>query len=451
VISATPAPTPTIREDHPTGGVLGLLPELGRDALGLLTRCSREYGDLVRIRLGLTRAIVVGHPDLVEEVLVTRNADYRKGESTRRLGSLLGNGLLLSEGEFWLRQRRLMQPAFHRQRLQQMVEIMTGASEEMAATWRDGEVRMINLDMQEVALHIVGRALFGRDVAEADLNVIRRSGLVMNEHFRSRLYSLLTVVPDTVPTPGNRRYQVAVRGLEEVVLRIIGERRASGQPGEDLLGMLLSARDDQGRGMTDRQLRDEVLTLLLAGHETTALALTWAWVLLAGRPEAEARLHASVDAGQLAYAENVVTETLRLYPTAWAISREALRDTHIGGQPVARGTMVLIVPWSIHRDPRFFEEPDAFRPERWADGLMDRLPRFAYLPFGGGQRVCIGSAFAQQEATLVLSTLARRFSLSLANPTVPIEPYPVVTLRTREDVPMRLVSRNPTRLTADTV
>jgi cytochrome P450 len=217
--------------------------------------------------------------------------------------------------------------------------------------------------------------------------------------------------------------------------------------------MLLAARDEAGRGMNDRQLRDQVLTLLLAGHDTTALALTWAWVLLSRHPEVEARLHdeldqvlasgppSPADLPQLKYTDAIVTETLRLYPTAWAIAREAIRDTQIGGSPVAKGTTILIVPWVMHRDARFFEEPDTFRPERWLDGLADRLPRLAYLPFGGGQRVCIGSSFAQIEATLILSTLAREFGLRLADPSRPVEPWPVVTLRTRADVPMHLTRR----------
>jgi cytochrome P450 len=443
---------PSIGTEAPQGGVLGLLPELSSDALGLLTRVTRDYGDLVHIRLGLTPVLVVGHPDLVEEVLVTRNHDYRKGEQTRRLGSLLGKGLLLSEGDFWLRQRRLMQPAFHRQRLARMAATMIDCAVATAESWCDGEVRAINIEMQELTLRIVGRTLFGTDVGE-DLACIRHSSLVVNEHFRSRLYSLLTLLPDGVPTPGNLRYQAAVRDLDQLVLRIIAERRASGEYGEDVLGMLLSARDESGRGMDDRQLRDEVLTLLLAGHDTTSLALTWAFVLLANNAEVDAALHAdlaavlggrnptSADASQLRYADRVVSETLRLYPTAWAIGREALRDTSIGGQPVRAGTTVVMVPWVMHRDPRFYEEPEVFRPDRWENGLAERLPRFAYLPFGGGQRVCIGANFAQLEATLLLAAIAQRIRLELLEPQQQVEPWPVITLRTKADVPMRLTSR----------
>ena len=451
--SVPKAPPPAIGHAVPSYGLLGLLPELSRDALGLLTRCTRDYGDFVRVRLGLSRAILIGHPDLVEEVLVTRNHDFRKNLGTRRLASLLGQGLLLSEGDFWLRQRRLMQPAFHRQRIAAMADAMTGAAVGMLQGWQAGQVRDIGREMTELTLRIVARTLFGTDVG-ADLARIRNSSQAMTDHFRSRLYTLLILLPDSVPTPGNLRYRRSVHDLERLVYRILGERRSSGEHGDDLLGMLLSARDDDdGSGMTDRQLRDEVMTLLLAGHDTTALALTWAWVLLAQHPPADSRLHAEVDAvldrrlptaadvARLSYVEHVLTETLRLYPTAWAIGREAVRDTTIGGERVPRGTTILMSPWVIHRDPRFYAAPDEFRPERWADGLAARLPRYAYVPFGAGQRVCIGSGFAQLEAVLLLATIAQRFRLELADPAQPIEPLPVVTLRARQPVRMKLSAR----------
>jgi cytochrome P450 len=443
---------PSIGTAAPKGGVLGVLPEFERDSLGLLTRCTREYGDLVRIRLGLTPAMVVGHPHLVEEVLVTRNHDYRKSMSTRRLGSVLGNGLLLSEGDFWLRQRRLMQPAFHRERLARMGEAMVASALEVTDAWQDGDVRAINQEMIEIALRIVARTLFGTE-ADEDLKRIRRTSPVMNAHFRSRLYTMYILLPDSVPTPGNLRFRAARLDLDQMVYRIVSERRASGETGNDLLGMLLAARDEDGHGMTDRQLRDEVMTLMLAGHDTTALALTWAWVLLARHPEVadrlcaeldtvlDGRLPTAADMPHMKYASYVISETLRLYPTVWATGRESVRETQIGGQHIPKGMSVLIVPWAMHRDPRFFDAPDEFRPERWADGLAERLPRYAYLPFGGGQRRCIGSSFALMEATLVLCSLAQRFRLELADADKPIEPWPVVTLRTRDDVIMRVSSR----------
>jgi cytochrome P450 len=446
------SPPPVIRAGGPRGGVLGLLPEIDRDPLGVLTRCTREYGDFVPLRLGLTPAILVGHPALAEEVLVTRNHDFRKHVGARRLGTLLGNGLLLSEGTFWLRQRRLMQPAFHRQRLAAMADTMVATTAALLDTWQVGDTRDIHGEMIELTLRIVARALFDTDVGE-DLALIRRSNRVVTEHFRSRLFTLLILLPDGVPTPGNLRYRRAVRDLDQLVYRIVAERRASGDRRGDLLGLLLAARDDTGAGMTDRQLRDEVLTLLQAGHDTTAMALTWAWVLLARHPAARAALEAELrtvlggrlptaaDLPRLRRVEQVVSETLRLYPTAWVFGREAVRDTEIGGQPVAKGMTILISPWVLHHDPRFFADPDVFRPERWADGLAQRLPRYAYLPFGGGQRICLGAGFAQMEATLLLATIAQRFRLELARPAEPVVPWPVVTLRPRGPVEMRLVAR----------
>jgi cytochrome P450 len=443
-----------IEADGPTGGVFGQLPELERDALGLLTRSAREYGDFVHLRLGFTDAVLISHPDLIEEVLVTRNHDFRKHQGTRRLGSLLGNGLLLSEGDLWLRQRRLMQPAFHRQRLAAMADAMVAIASATLDGWRPSETRDIQLEMTELTLRIVGRTLFGTDVGE-DLARIRSSSQVMTDHFRSRLFSLMILLPDWVPTPGNRRYGRAVHDLDRLVYRIIAERRrsAAADAAPDLLSLLLAARDEAGSGMTDRQLRDEVLTLLLAGHDTTALALTWAWVLLAQHPASQVPLKAELDhvlAGRLAtaadvqrlrWADHVITETLRLYPTAWVLGREAVRDTRIGDQRVARGTALLMSPWVVHRDRRWFDEPDAFRPERWADGWAQRLPRFAYFPFGGGQRVCLGESFARLEATLLLATIAQRFRLDLDAPDRPVKPWPVVTLRTRGGVPMTVASR----------
>jgi cytochrome P450 len=449
----TPSPSlPSIGRVAPKGGPLGLLPEVSRDALGFMTRCTRDYGDFVRVRLGLTPCVVIGHPDLVEEVLVTRNHDYRKGFATRRLGSLLGKGLLLSEGDFWLRQRRLMQPAFHRQRLSMMADQMVETASTVLDGWHDGETRAINQEMTEVTVRIVGRTLFGTDVGE-DLDRIRAASRASNEHFRSRLFTMLTLVPDTVPTPGNLRYQRALHDLHTLVKRITAERRKSGIDGDDLLGMLLSARDDTGRGMDDRQLRDEVLTLLLAGHDTTALTLTWAFVVLARYPEVEERLHNEIraaigdrpptpgDVSSLTFVEQVVTETLRLYPPAWAMGREALRDTEVGGQRVPRGTTVLISPWALHRDRRFWSEPETFAPDRWSNGSAQPAPRYAYVPFGAGQRVCIGANFAQLEAMLVLTTISQRYKLEMADAAREVEPWPVVTLRTRGDVLMRLCGR----------
>ncbi len=454
-VSGEPRATHPVRIGtvHPRGGVFGLLPELSRNPLGLFERCARDYGDLVHLRLGLTRMVLINHPDLVEELVVTRNRDFQRGLRSQHLSSALGNGLLVSEGDLWLRQRRLMQPGFHRQRVEVMGGSMVAIASNVIDRWLPGESRDIYDEMTEITLQIAARTLFGADVGQ-DLARIRRSASTMTDHIRSRLFTLMLLVPDSVPTPGNVRYAAAVRELDTLIYRHIAQRRAAtGTLAYDLLDMLLAARDEAGAAMTDRQVRDEVITIMSASYDTTALALTWAWVLLAQHPAVAARLFANIDAvlgerlptasdlARLPQVKQVVTETLRLYPSTWAIGREAVNDTWLGGQRIRKGTTVLLSPWLLHRDARFFDQPAMFRPDRWADGLAERLPRFAYAPFGGGQRVCIGSEFAQLEVALVLTTIAQRFRIALNNPTRAPEPMPVLTLQPRGGVPVTLAPR----------
>lgn len=439
---------------HPRGGVLGLLPELKRDPLGLLERCARNYGDLVRIRLGLTPFVLINHPALVEEVLVSRQRDFRKNLSGR-LGSALGNGLLVSEGEFWLRQRRLMQRAFHRQRVDAMLETMVSFTCQVLDEWRAGEVRDVYRELMDLTLQIAASTLLGTNVG-ADLERIRRSSDIMTEHYRSRLFTLMMLVPDGVPTPGNRAYAAAVRELDVLIYRLIAERRAAlntQEPAADLLNLLLTPGDATGEGRSDRQVRDEVITMMSAAYDTTALAVAWAWVLLDANPSARTRLYREVDAAldgglprttdmsRLSYVEHVVAEALRLYPGAWVIRREAVYDTEIGGQRVAKGTNVLLSPWVLHRDARFFSEPLEFRPDRWSDGLAVSLPRCAYIPFGAGQRTCIGSGFAMAEATLILTLMAQRFHVELEDSSRAVKPVPVLTLQPGGRILARLAQR----------
>jgi cytochrome P450 len=474
---------------------------MGRDPLAFLTQCAREYGDFVPLRLGLRRGFLLNHPDLIEEVLVTQQRNFVKSPAVRRL-RVLGNGLVSSEGGFWRRQRRLMQPAFHRRRIAAYGEAMVALTERMldgptapsgaagaragatagaraagaegqgpdGATggWRDGEARDVLPEMMGLTMAIVTRTLFGADVPAAAQG-IGPALTEIGEHFNSRIYSLLFWLPDWVPTPGNLRVARAIRRLDAVIYSLIGRAAAgdgSGAGGDDLLSLLLHAQDEDGSRMTDRQLRDEVMTLFLAGHDTTSLALSWTWYLLAQHPQAEARLHAELaevlgdraptvaDLPRLRYAEHVITEALRLYPPVWAISREALADCRIGGRHVPRGSLLTISPWVLHRDSRFFDEPEEYRPERWAESPIEsegltadsrhtpakRLPRFAFFPFGGGPRVCIGNTFAMMEAVLVLATIAQRFRLT-AVPGHPVVPQPYVTLRPRSGIKMVLHRR----------
>lgn len=443
----------TPRPPGPPGHLLvGNLPEFGRDILGFLLSCARDYGDVVPVRLGAWPGLVVSRADLVEEVMAVRYQSFHKHSFFfRHVTAIFGNGLLTSEGDLWLRQRRLAAPAFHRERVAAYGQVMTALTEAHVASWRPGDRRDLHREMMALTLQIAARTLFGaeiggdvvREVGEAFDVVVTEIAARFRRPFR---------IPDSVPIPGNLRYTRGVRRLDRLVYGLIEDRRRDGRDHGDLLSMLLAARDEDGSQMSEEQLRDEVITLFLAGHETTALSLCWTFYLLSRHPAARAALEAELDAvlggrppaaadlPQLKYAEAVVNESLRLYPPAYALGREAVEDSEVGGVPVPKGTTVYMSPWVLHRDPRSFEDPEAFCPERWTGGLARRLPRCAYLPFGGGPRLCIGQAFAIMEGVLILAAVARRFRLTL-DPDVAIEPFPTITLRPQGGVFMRVEER----------
>ena len=404
------------------------------------------------VRFGPRRGLLLYHPDAIEEVLVTRNRDFIKSPGVRLLSRLLGKGLLLSEGTTWLRQRRLMQPAFHRQRVAVYGEVMTSLTVRRLADWRDGDVLDAHAEMMALTQAIVAKTLFDADVSDESYAIAEASN-VLGEDFGKRLGSLLQLLPDWVPTPANLRRGRAIRRLDEVVYRMIAARRLRREDRGDLLTMLLNAQDaDDGSRMTARQVRDEVMTLFLAGHETTAMALSWTWYLLSRHPEVDARLADELrsvlggrlpsvaDLPKLTYTEMIVNESMRLYPPAYGIAREAVNPSEVAGYPIAPGLIVIMPTWVVQRDGRWFDEPEVFRPERWADGLASRLPRFAYFPFGGGPRQCIGNAFALMEAALILAAIAQRFRLTL-EPGQRVTPTPYVTLRPEPGLRMRLARR----------
>ncbi len=435
----------------PARGFYGNLREFSADRLGTLARWGRDYGDVVSARLGPKRAIFLYHPDLVEEVLVHQNRKFIKHFRLRQAKMTLGEGLLTSEGEFWRAQRKLMQPAFHRDRIAAFGDVMVEFAERSIGSWSDGETRDILVDMMRLTLEIVAKALFGAELGDEWTEVSAAMETLMRNFAASTARPL--VLPRWLPIPSNLRSAAAVRRLDRVLFQIIARRRQGGEDRGDLLSMLLHARDDEsGRRMTDRQLRDECMTLFLAGHETTANALSWAWYLLARNPEAEARLHEELDrvlAGRsptfadlphLTYTDSVVNESLRLFPPAWMPGREPIEPVDLGGYPIARGTTIFMPASVIHRDPRWFDDGDAFRPERWADGLLQRIPRYAYFPFGGGPRICIGNNFALMEAALVLATIAGRYRLRLA-PHAVVEPLASMTLRPAHGLEMSVHKR----------
>jgi cytochrome P450 len=443
------APLPSGPRGH---GLLGSLGDLNRDQLGFYARCAREHGDVVPVRLGPNRCLLIYHPDAIEEVLVARNRDFIKSRGVRVLQGLIGDGLVVSEGELWLRQRRLMQPAFHRQRVAAYGEVMAAYAARQAAGWQDGAVLDIHEEMMAVTRAVVARTLFDADVSD-EARAIGDAAETATEFFGRRMQSLLQLVPLWFPTPANVRARRAIGRLDQLVYRIIADRRRSAQDRGDLLSILLQARDaDDGSRMTDQQVRDEVLTLFLAGHETTAGALSWTWYLLAQHPEVEARLADELgailggrpptvaDLPALRYTEMVVTESMRLYPPAYALGRQAARATEVAGHPIAPGVIVIMPTWVVHRDARWHDEPETFRPERWADDAARRLPRFAYFPFGGGPRQCIGNTFATMEAVLILAAIAQRFRLTLV-PGPPVEPRPYITLRPKPGIRVRLERR----------
>ena len=432
----------------PKGTLLGgTMREYGTDPTGSMRRWRDAYGDFVPVRFGPFRAHVAFGPAEIDELLTDRAVDFRKSFGTRMLIPLLGNGLLTAEGEEWLRHRRLASGAFHRDRIAGYGRTMSRYAEDAADRWSDRERVDLHEEMTALTLRIVARTLFDTDVTPR-IEELARLGSEIQDFYYGRFASLRFLIPTWLPTPGNRRLARAIKRLDDVVYGIIRERRPGDDRG-DLLSMLLLARDEGGVGMSERQVRDEVMTLLLAGHETTAIALTWAFMLLDRHPEARTRLQAELgdvlgdrpaapdDVSALAYTQAVVNETLRLYPPAYVTGREAIRPTTVGGIPIPKRHIILISMYATHRDPRFFPEPDEFRPERWLDGLEKRLPRGAFIPFGMGSRKCVGSSFAMMEATLLLATIARRWGFQLDPTEVPT--HPAITLRPAMAMPAVMV------------
>ena len=422
--------------------IMGVMRDFNRDMLEFITRC-RDYGDVVHTRYLWVHAFFLYHPNDIESMLVTNAKSYRKAQSFRSpfFHRLAGNGLVTSDGEFWRRQRRLAQPAFHRQRINSYGDVMVQYTQRAIATWKHGEHRDVARDMARLALEIVVKTLFNSDVSkDADHVGATLSELV--KPFASQA-TLKWILDNRLPTPGHRKYFNEVAEIDRIVFRIIAERRASGYDQGDLLSMLLEAQDEDGTQMTDKQLRDEVITLFVAGHETTALSLAWSWYLLANHPQAEQKFHRELDevlAGRapnvsdlprLKYTEMIAKEAMRLYPPAYAVGREAAEETEIGGFRVPKGTQLFAFPWVTHRDARYFDEPEAFKPERWEN--PEQIPKYAYFPFGAGPRQCIGNYFAMMEIVLLMATIGQRFRFSL-DPSHKVEVLPVLSLRPKNGI-----------------
>jgi cytochrome P450 len=425
--------------------------EFNRDMLGFIER-MRDYGDVVRMRFFYLTVHFLYNPDHIEYVLSTNAKNFIKSRSLRTpfFKRLVGNGLLTSEGEEWKRQRRLAQPAFHRQRISAYGDVMVEYTERMISGWSDNEVRDIHRDMMRLTLEIVVKTLFDADIS-GDADKVGRVLSTMVKPFASQA-TLKWIADNRLPTPTHRRFNAAAREIDEIVYRLIAERRAGGCDRGDLLSMLVAARDEDGSQMSDRQLRDEVMTLFLAGHETTALTLSWAWYLLAQNPEVEKNFHAELDQvlggrlptvadmPRLQYTEKIAKESMRLYPPAYAVGREAVEDFELGGYRVPAGSQLFMFQWAMQRDPRYFTEPNRFYPERWTEEFTSRLPKYAYFPFGGGPRVCIGNYFALMEVVLLLATIGQRFRFSLL-PEHPVSLMPAMSLRPADGIKVKVQNR----------
>jgi len=436
---------------HHTPSLLGSASEIQRDPLGFLLR-TQQLGEVVRLRFLFSPAYLISHPESIKYVLQEHARNYNKDLITYTMFQpFLGQGLLTNDGQSWLHQRRLIQPAFHRTRLATYGTLMTEATVAMLERWQACSERGVPLQMEEemmrLTLRIVGQALFSLDLSQ-ETSTVGPAVTTVLKLFGD--YVFRPFPPLGVPTPRNRRMQVAIRAIDQLVYRMIAERRTLQTDTGDLLSMLLLAQDEEtGQGMTDRQVRDEILTLLLAGHETTANTLTWTWYLLSEYPEIERRLHAELnevlggrvptveDLPDLKYTRMVLEEALRLYPPAPLLSRKAIADDELQEYPIAANSMIMISPYAMHRHPAFWEEPEQFDPERFTSERSAARPAYAYFPFGGGPRICIGNHFAMMEAQLILSTVAQRYQLRLI-PGHPVEAQMVVTLRPRSGLPMTI-------------
>ena len=441
--AVAPGPKPTLLDS--------LIYRPGRDPLMFFTSLARQYGDVVQYRMAGERVFLITDPQYIKDILVTHNRNFTKSRGLERTKRILGNGLLTSEGAVHLRQRRLMQPAFHRDRIAGYGRTMVEYADRMRCGWRDGTTLDIAREMNRLTLSIVGKTLFDADVESQAASVGEALTGVM-ESFWTTLLPFADLL-ERLPVPRLRRARMMRARLDAIIYRMIADRRASGRDHGDLLSMLLTAQDeDDGGVMTDQQVRDEAMTIFLAGHETTANALTWTWYLVSEHPEASQRLHQEVDRvlqgrlpsvediPRLPYVERVVTEAMRLYPPAWLIGRRAIAEYAFGPYLAPPRAILIMSPFIVHRDARYFRDPERFDPDRWTPERKASLPPFAYFPFGGGPRRCIGESFAWMELILIVATIAQRWDLRLV-PGHPVAPQPLITLRAKHGMRMTVTAR----------
>ncbi|HUD47121.1 MAG TPA: cytochrome P450 [Candidatus Baltobacteraceae bacterium] len=445
----------TNRPNKPPGlkgdPIFGCMRQYIRDPLGFVADAARDYGSVVCFPFLWRKVYLLSGPADIEAVLMTNHANFIKTALLRTPGvqRVMGNGLVTSDGEFWRRQRRLAQPAFHHARIAAYSNVAVQFAHELLQGWRNLAVVDLRKEMMKLTLGIVAKTLFNADT-KGEENEIGQSLDTCIRLFATQ-WTLRGIFMQRFPTPDRRRLFSAAEKLDRAVYRIIAEHRKMGDTG-DLLSLLVAAQDEDGSQMTDEQLRDEAMTLFLAGHETTAITLSWIWVLLMKSPEVEAKLHdelralldgrlpAFEDVTKLRYTEQIVKEAMRLYPPIWAIARQSLNEFNAGGYRIPGGSEIIISQWVNHRNPAYFDNPDKFQPERWTEAFTKQLPKYAYFPFSAGPRNCIGSGFAMMEGILILATMAQSISLRRVSTNF-VRPFPSITLRPEGDLRVTVISR----------
>lgn len=405
---------------------VGNMVDFARDPVGFVSHLKNEYGDVAAFSLMGAKSVLISDPKDIDRVLQETGKRYSNGKQGvgYALETVLGNGLVRSEGDFWKRQRKLMAPAFHHQSIKQYNDLIVSHTQDMLAAWRGRGELDVHQEMMTLTQRIIMAALFAVDVSENTGKASEAFDAMMHG-IGAEMTGIEAVLPRFIPTPSRSRVTEGVNYINELLLDIIEQRRRDGSGKPDLLTMLMDARDDDGQPMSTEQLLDEIRTLYLAGHETTATTLSWTWLLLSRNPEIYARVMAEVDrvlAGraptaedvpQLAYCNAVIKESLRCYPVAWITRRVALEEVEIGGYKIAAGTSVFLSPWVVHHDERWYAEPESFMPERWLKEKSALPPREAYLPFGGGPRVCIGNGLAMMESVLILATMLQQYRVAI--------------------------------------
>jgi cytochrome P450 len=426
--------------------IVGSLFDYFRDMLGFLLRTAQVYGDIAFFRLGSRQVYLLSHPDYIKDVLVTNHRNFQKSRALQRSKIVLGEGLLTSEDETHLRDRRIIQPVFHHKRIKSYADAMADFASRIGEDWENGEVVDIHRETMRLTLAIVVKTLFGAEI-RSGADDISESLTTIVSQFPRMLFPLSEYL-DKIPLPGTRKFFNALETLDKTVYRLIEEARESKEDRDDLLSMLLSAQDEQnGAGLTDPQVRDEVMTLFLAGQESTANSLVWTWYLISQHPDVERTLHDELDSvlgervpgvddlKKLVFTKMVFSESLRLYPPAWTVVRRVKKDYRIDGYVIPSGADIYMSQYVVHHDPRFFPDPFRFDPDRWNQNQGSSLPQFAYFPFGGGPRVCIGEQFAWMEGIMLIAAIASKWKMRLV-PGQSIVAKPLITIRPKHGMKM---------------